>query len=532
MNETQRRQPAGTHDEESLWTRRFWLLCAAVFALRVVWVALVPGDLGPDESYYWDWGRRLSFGYFSKPPFIAWLMAWAGWTGGDTQFGVRLWAAVFGTAAMAMLFLLGQRMYGAKAGFLAGALFAAMPGAALFSMLMTVDSPLMFFWCAALWAFHGVLHGEGRARTGYALALWLALGFGSLTKQILWTFPLLALIYLLLDGPQGRAKLKSPLVLAPLLGGFLFLLPTVIWNMHNGWITYVHTKHHFEPATLADFPKHFGDFIGMQLGAISPVTVCLLYALVFSGLIGWRRLSSRERMLVAFSAIPLAVMFCMTLRQRLNGNWGAAFYPAGLVMVAAWASAAGGLQGIRLPEKTRRWVRPGLWVGVALSALVYLAPLVVHLAGLEGAKADPLARLRGWSDFARRVDEVRATLPQKDMPILVVGRRFHVSTLAFYLHDQPRVFQWVTPGIVESQYQVWGGLDELKGREVLVVYNAKPGWVLPAEAQAALSSLTPLESLRIEVGHGRGLDYQLYRAIFTGDPQTAGAAKTIKGDSD
>jgi hypothetical protein len=408
-----------------------------------------------------------------------------------------------------------------------------MPGAALFSMLMTVDSPLMFFWCAALWAFHGLIHSEGRVKIGHALALWLALGFGCLTKQILWTFPLLALIYLVLDGREGRAKLKSPLVLAPLAGCYLFLLPTILWNRSNGWITYVHTKHHFEPDTLAQFPKNFAEFAGMQLAAISPVTVCLLFALAFSGLRGWKRLASRERFLVTFSAIPLSVMLMMTLRQSLNGNWGAAFYPAGIVLVAAWAHAARGLQGIRVPERTRHWVVPGLWVSVALSALIYLLPIVVHAAKLEGAKGlDPLARLRGWSAFAGRIEQVRATLPQRDMPILVVGRRFHVSSLAFYLPDQPRVYQWVTPGLVESQYQVWGGLDDLKGREVLVVHNAKPGETLPGEARAAFSSLSPMESVRVEIGHGRGLDYQLYRGIFTGNPDPGASGKTVKGDSD
>ena len=505
------------------WTKRFWLLFAGVLALRVVFVTLMPADLAGDEAYYWDWGRRLSWGYFSKPPFIAWLMAWAGWTGGDTVFGVRVWAAILGTCSMVAVFLLGRRMYGEKTGFLAAALFAAMPGAALFSLIMTVDSPLMFFWCTALCAFHGSLYAEGKkARTVSLLVLLGALGLGHLTKQIMWTFPLLAVIYLVFDGKEGRAKLRSPALLAVLIGSYLSLVPTLLWNSAHGWITFIHTEHHFQGSRLADFPGNFGDFLGMQLGAISPVTVVLVFGLVLPGLWRWRRLASRERFLVTFSGIPLSVMFLMLLRQGLNGNWGAAFYPAGIVLVAGWANPAAGITGMWLREKTRRWVVPGLWVGVALTALVYAYPFIIQATGKVGAKIDPLARLRGWKEYAMRIDEVRQSLPRKDLPILVLGHRYNVSSLAFYLPDRPRVYHWATPGEISSQYQLWGGLNDLKGREMLVVYSAGNGTPLPEQVGALFSESHHVTAVEVEVGNGRKMNFQIFQGRFEGLPKPEG----------
>ena len=51
---------------------------AALFCFRLL-MLLLPLDLSGDEAYYWDWGRNLDWGYYSKPPGIAWLMAPAIW---------------------------------------------------------------------------------------------------------------------------------------------------------------------------------------------------------------------------------------------------------------------------------------------------------------------------------------------------------------------------------------------------------------------------------------------------------------------
>jgi hypothetical protein len=134
---------------------------------------------------------------------------------------------------------------------------------------------------------------------------------------------------------------------------------------------------------------------------------------------------------------------------------------------------------------------------------------------------DLLARLRGWSEYAGRIEKVRQTLPHRDAPILVVGHRYHVSALAFYLPDHPRVYHWPTPGKIDSQYALWAGLDALKGRELLVVFTTKPGTPLPEALAASFSSLRPLGNVEVQVGNGRNMNYQLYAGRFDGVPPQA-----------
>jgi 4-amino-4-deoxy-L-arabinose transferase-like glycosyltransferase len=59
--------------------------------------------LFPDETYYWEWSRRLAAGYFDHPPVIALLIRAGTAVAGDTPLGVRLLPILAGVAAALFL---------------------------------------------------------------------------------------------------------------------------------------------------------------------------------------------------------------------------------------------------------------------------------------------------------------------------------------------------------------------------------------------------------------------------------------------
>jgi hypothetical protein len=500
------------------WTFRFFVMLACVFVFRAAYVFVFPCDLIGDEAYYWDWGRRLAWGYFSKPPFIAWLMALAGWLGGNTDVGLRLFAVIFGTGSTLFTFLLGRKMYGERAGFWAAALVAATPGAVLINLLLTIDAPLMFFWTAALFLFYALI-GERQLlrRILYAAALCVVLGLGHLSKQMMWFFPVLGALYLVFDGAESRRRLLSPTLLISFAASYLFLIPTLVWNARHGWITFLHTEHHFNGNGIARFPKNIGEFLGTQLGALSPLLMILVFVLAVGGLFFWKKLASRERFLITFCGLPLFGMLLMTLRQGINGNWAVAFYPAGVILVAGWATSADLLPGLSFARKLRSWLAPALWVSVVLTVFIYALPFILATFRLNGAKIDPFARLRGWDRYAASVQTFRDRMPREDAPVIVVGHRYYASELAFYLPGQPRVYHWTTPGNIDSQYELWGGLDDLKGQDVFIVSAAKDG-SLPAELRACLSASAPKGDAVVNIGNGRTLYARIYWGNFIGMP--------------
>src|ERR1700761_2008747 len=112
---------------------RTWMVWSISINLFIAFTRLLalrnsPFDLLPDEAQYWSWSRHLAFGYFSKPPLIAWLIAGTTKLGGDAEPFVRLGAPLLHAATGIVLCFLGRAMFGARAGFFAAILYATLPG--------------------------------------------------------------------------------------------------------------------------------------------------------------------------------------------------------------------------------------------------------------------------------------------------------------------------------------------------------------------------------------------------------------------
>ena len=46
----------------------------ALTATRFLLLGVYQTGLNPDEAQYWFWSRDFAFGYYSKPPMIAWVI--------------------------------------------------------------------------------------------------------------------------------------------------------------------------------------------------------------------------------------------------------------------------------------------------------------------------------------------------------------------------------------------------------------------------------------------------------------------------
>lgn len=66
------------------------LLIAGLTLVRLVTLFSTPLELYPDEAQYWLWSRTLDFGYYSKPPVIAWAIWATTKLGSDAEPWVRL----------------------------------------------------------------------------------------------------------------------------------------------------------------------------------------------------------------------------------------------------------------------------------------------------------------------------------------------------------------------------------------------------------------------------------------------------------
>lgn len=468
----------GSLPEAALF-RAFCIFAGVLFGFRLLVLAIIPLDLSGDEAYYWEWGRHLDWGYFSKPPGIAWLMAVAGKVGGNTTFGIRMFAALLGTGTLIFIFLLTRRLYGSAVALITAVAFVANPANAALNLILTIDAPLMFFWALSLYAFWEFIRRDtNRFKWGGLLALGL-LG-GMLSKQMMLVFHPLAILYLAVS-KNHRAQLKRPGLWFVLLGSLVAWLPPLWWNMQNNWITVRHTMHHFESGgvSLGKQVSRFFEFVGSQLGIITPVLYVLTIALVIAVFWCWKRLGDRERFLWMFGGPALLVILLMGLRQRVNPNWPAVFYSSTIILLVAWGTGKWSL-GLKL-DRWRQAFVPGMKIAVGFAVAVYILVFAVSFGLLHLPGLDPTARIRGWSQLAVDIDAVRRELPGgSEMPLISQSHRFLASELAFFLSDHPRVFIFSSdPKSIKSQYDLWEMPTAHLGRDALIVVQGDPQSMKP-----------------------------------------------------
>jgi hypothetical protein len=492
--------------ENNLWNHRFFLLLTILFCWRLAFLALAPLDLVSDEAYYWDWSRRLDWGYFSKPPLIAWLNALSTTLFGNSVFAVRLPAVCFSVVSAWAIFALARHLFSARIAFWAVLAAIASPGSCALGFLMTIDAPLVCCWSlAAYWSWRAM---EEPGRLRWWLLTTLAIGFGALSKQMMLVFLVLWLLFLA-TSPQDRATFRNPRLYLTIFLTLCFLLPPLWWNMQNGWITFVHTGHHFSgnPGKPFFFVKTAGDFLGGQLLLLSPVTWILFVTAACCLVIGFRRQPRAVRWLLLLSIVPLLVVAMMSLRQRINANWPAAFYPAGLALVAAWA--LGEVSCGKTVDRLRRFFVPGVGVGALFFVLTYGLIFGIQWTPMGGSRQDPLARLTGWRHFGEEIGYVVNGLPNGKKTFLLTVYREFTSELAFYAPGNPVVYLWPSPdGLIDNQYDLWPGPLQKMGWDALVVIKA--GVEPPPAMKECFASFEFLGEKEIVLGPGGQRQYRLY----------------------
>ena len=366
-----------------------WLSAAlaAVTLIRLVVAAIAP--LAPDETYYWVWSHALAFGYLDHPPMVAlWIRAGTA-LAGQTALGVRLLGPLAAALASWMLFDTGRVLFpNTKAGVVAAVLLNASLLLGVGTVIMTPDSPLLFFWTATLWAM-------ARLAAGGPGGWWLAAGvFGGLALDSKYTglFLWVGVGLWVLLVPTARLWLRRWQPWAACAIGFALFTPVLLWNADHGWAGFAKQGGRvgvWKPSRAVGF---LAELLGGQIGLATP----LVWALCMIGLVvairrAWRGRDPGWSLLVALSLPPVLVFLQHAVGDRVQGNWPAIIYPA-------LAVAAGGML---VPK---RWWIGAAGLGFAITALAYVQA-TMGLIPLP-LKLDPIAmRLAGWDVVAKQVSQ-------------------------------------------------------------------------------------------------------------------------------
>ncbi len=485
-------------EQHRQWPIFVLLLC--LLAVKVLFIVVAPLELSPDEAYYWDWSRHLDWGYYSKPPMVAWLMAFFTNLFGNNETGVRLPAALLSVTGLWFVYKLAREFYSERAArwVLLAAIVA--PGSMAVSFIMTIDAPLICFWSIGLYAFWRTLQSSGYA---WWLLTGVVVGFGLLSKQTMVVFGVCAFLFMVFS--RYRRFLSTPMPYSAAIIAFSMILPTLWWNYHHDWITFQHTAHHFEGLSQSRVFDILGllGLLGTQVVVMSPATGLLAVLVAGKMAMAWNRLRLQERYLFFFGPLPFFLTMLLALRQDVNANWPASFCLTFFLLLAgAWDKGYAGVS-----ERVRSWFRPAVVLGVVLAVIIYTLPFLLSFSAYSGGKWDMTARLKGWKALARET-HARLIAIQGESPFLLSNRRQIVSVLAFYLPDQPHVLCWPEPGRIRNQYDLWPAFANKKDQNAFIVIERKD----PVPSSIAQSFAEFLELPDIEISIGQ--QTRRYRVLY------------------
>jgi 4-amino-4-deoxy-L-arabinose transferase-like glycosyltransferase len=407
----------------------------ALLAVRLAAVYAAKTDLVLDEAQYWTWSRELAFGYFSKPPMIAWLIRATSELCGNGEACIRSAAPVVYTVSAVIIYSIGRALYSARVGFWSAIVFATLPGVSYSSLLITTDVPLVLFWSLMLYAWVMLVKRQSMA---FAVLLGVTIGFGLLTKQ--------AMIYAVLCigchaavSQEARTALKGGRGLAAAAIAVVLFAPNAVWNAENGFPTVRHTEANIGWQYPYVHPLRLLDYIAVQFGVFGPILAVVLLRTAWREI---RRPSDPNKVLLLSFSLPiLALLAVQAILSRAHGNWTATAYPAATILVTA----------VMLELNRTTLFKVSLGLHLAVAAILAVAPaFATRLPLFE--RLEFLSRVVGWRDAA---DVVRRELAKQHYGSILVDSREMAAELLYYLRDVPTpLYVWPSGPTPTDHYEM------------------------------------------------------------------------------
>ncbi|MES2884106.1 MAG: glycosyltransferase family 39 protein [Pseudomonadota bacterium] len=488
--------------------RRFaWLLLilvggTAYRALALHWSGL---NLYVDEAQYWYWAQALDWGYYSKPPVIAALIAATTSVFGDGELAIKSGALIVYPLTTLALYALARRLFDVRIAFWTALTFFTLPGVAFSSLIISTDVPLFLCWTSALYALHRAASEDDWR---WWLLLGAACGVGLLTKYTMGIFAVSTLIWFALTPSLRRLFTRPGPYLTALVAALIFA-PNLWWNHANGWPTFQHTA---DISNLETGPglhwDELQEFLSGQAAIMGPVLFIALLVLIARIKHWWRNPTSV--FLACFTLPFLLVISAQALLGRANANWAAMTYAAGTLWVVSWL----------LQANRRGVVIAALVINLMAMVAAYHYHAIAHASGRElTRKTDYYKRVQGWDVLGAKVAQL---LRENPGTLLLSHERDTISEMAYYARPESAGAVWWNPqGLINSHYALVTKMQGKGNQDFLFISRNS---TLPAGMADSFLSQERLPDLTVPVVPGWSLDYHVWRLRgFIGYPRQARA---------
>ena len=329
--------------------RNFLYFITVVAIIRLLLAPMV--GLGVDEAHYVLYGLNLDLSYFDHPPLVGWVEYISTSVFGVNEFGARVPAIVIGFFVSVFIYkLIYEINNNQKEAFVAVlALHASFLFNALFIMLM----PDTLLFLLILPIIFTVIKLEQTNSYGMWIVLGILLGLAGLSKYTAVLFIVPIVLYFIIK--KRYEFLYTPKMIPAVLVALLIILPVIIWNIQNDWISFTYQSEHVVGAKTINWGGFFAS-LGAQAGAYNPFLVPLAYFGLYKSL----KSKNNTVFLTALFGLTLIVFFTYaSLYKTALPHWSALFYMLFIPL------------GVYFMLSYKKYLKFAIGFGLLLSAVAY-----------------------------------------------------------------------------------------------------------------------------------------------------------------
>jgi 4-amino-4-deoxy-L-arabinose transferase-like glycosyltransferase len=394
------------------------ILSLSIFRLIFLYLNLGYIDLYMDESYYWGWAQSFEFGYYSKPPMVAWLIMATTSLLGDSELAIKIGSILVYPITTIVVYKIALELFDAKSAFYSGLVFFTLPSIWLSSMIISTDVVLLLFWSLTILFFIKALKYE-ELRYWVLAGVFAGLGLLSKYNMILFLFSVFTILSIF---KEYRKHLKQKELYITMAVAVVVFLPNLLWQYNNDFISFAHTSEISQMDRELFHPNKMFEFLGAQFGVFGPILFATLLIILFK----YKSLSHQQKILFWFSVPFLIFITTLSLLSRAFANWAAPTYVAATIIVVAYL----------VYNKQDRLIKASIIIHTLLAIIIYsYHPTLTALdIKLTSKKYDPFKRVRGWQEAGDKLSLIKAKYPNTK---ILFSSRLNMSQLTYYIKPHP-----------------------------------------------------------------------------------------------
>ena len=429
---------------DSFKNNYLFLLIFIILCIRIVSLYFSPLEVQGDEAQYWYWSTYFDWGYYSKPPLVAWTIGIFTSTFGNSIFILKLPSLLAHFLTSFVLFNLSKAFNrNTEESLWLSITYLLFFAVSLSSNIISTDPFLLLFWSSSLLFFKICLNKKS-IKNIILTSIFVALGFYAKYAMIYF---FLSSIVLISFTDNKKELVKSILIISFFV--LIFISPHLYWVYSTNWVTFIHTGDNFNwNASLYNFEQLI-NFIVSQFFISTPI-ILFIFIKQFAKTKKFIQSYSFE---IAFSLPILVLITAQSFISRANANWSSVAF-IGVTMIA-----------VNILYKNYKKIFL-LNTALGLVVLILISVFIINPPNIS-----PFNKLMGMEDAAKEIQFLDESL---NSDYIVFDDRMNIAKFLYYLPSKNKKLKYLSYGDHPGNHfemLMPITIDEITNKKIIMIHR-------------------------------------------------------------